>query len=256
MRGLAGKKIIIAGGATGIGAATAERLGSEGVSVVVGDINADGARATAQRITDNGGTAVPIEFDFASESSINDLIEKSVSELGGLDGLYNVGADLSDATFGNDLHLLEMDVAVWKRTFEVNIIGYALSCKAVIPYLLEQGGGVIVNTSSAGATNTTDTSPAYSASKAAIGTLTRHVSATWGAKGIRCNAVAPGIVMTEKFLSLDTAGLIEYSKMFLKVPELAEPADIASVVAFLLSEDSSYVSGQVWSANGGWVFRE
>ncbi|MDF2049142.1 SDR family NAD(P)-dependent oxidoreductase [Arthrobacter sp. Cr_A7] len=256
MRGLAGKKIIVAGGATGIGAATAERLAAEGVSVAIGDINADGARATAQRITDNGGTAVPIQFDFADESSINNLVEKSIGELGGLDGLFNVGADLSDATFGSDPNLLEMDAAVWKRTFEVNLIGYALSCKAVIPHLLEQGGGVIVNTSSGGATNTTDSSPAYCASKAAIGALTRHISATWGAKGIRCNAVAPGIVMTEKFLSSDTAGLIEYSKLFLKVPKLAEPADLAGVVAFLLSEDSSYVSGQVWSANGGWFFRE
>ncbi|MDF2050419.1 SDR family NAD(P)-dependent oxidoreductase [Arthrobacter sp. Cr_A7] len=257
MRGLNGKKIIVAGGASGIGAATAERLAEEGVLVTVGDINLDGACATVKRITDNGGIATPIEFDLSDEGSVNALVDKAIAEFGGVDGLYNVGADLSDATFGADLDLLQMDPAVWRRTFDVNVIGFAFTCRAVIPHLLEQGGGVIVNTSSASAQHTTPSVPAYAASKAAIGALTRSISATWGAKNIRCNAVSPGLVLTEKLLATpNVEGLMGFADQFLKVPNLAQPSEIASVVAFLLSDDSSYVSGQVWHANGGWDFHE
>ncbi|CAL9318510.1 SDR family NAD(P)-dependent oxidoreductase [Streptomyces sp. SudanB91_2054] len=95
MRGLQGKKIVIAGGAAGIGAATAERLTEEGASVVIGDRNLDAAQTTAKRLGEAGGTAIAVEFDLADESSIQALIDTAVTELGGIDGLFNVGADLS-----------------------------------------------------------------------------------------------------------------------------------------------------------------
>lgn len=95
MRGLQGKRIVIAGGATGIGAATAERLAEEGASVVVGDINLAGAEATAKGITEAGGTAIAVEFDLGDEATIQALVYRTVAEFGGVDGLFNVGADLS-----------------------------------------------------------------------------------------------------------------------------------------------------------------
>ncbi|TXG98229.1 MAG: SDR family NAD(P)-dependent oxidoreductase, partial [Nevskiaceae bacterium] len=113
MKGLDGKRFIIAGGATGIGAATVERLVSEGAHVAIGDINASSARATAERMNEAGGSTFAVEFDFADESSIRDLIKKSVSLLGGVDGIFNVGADLSQETMSRDLDILSMDVAVW-----------------------------------------------------------------------------------------------------------------------------------------------
>jgi len=109
VRGLHGKRFVIAGGATGIGAATAERLAAEGAAVVVGDINLDGAQATAKRITDEGRTAVAVEFDLADGRSIQALISRAVDELGGIDGLYNVGAALSAEILGRDTDLLDMD---------------------------------------------------------------------------------------------------------------------------------------------------
>lgn len=256
MRGLQGKKIVIAGGATGIGAATAERLVAEGAAVAIGDINLAGAQATAKTLAAAGGTAVAIEFDFADEASVQALIDQSITELDGIDGLFNVGADLSMSTMAGDVDVLETDIAIWRRTLDVNLIGYALSCKAVIPHLLEQGGGVIVNTSSGAAHAGEPMRPAYAASKAGVSSLTRHISARWGKEGIRCNAIAPGIVLTEGLLRHDISALRAAAEFALRGPRLGEPEDLAAVAAFLLSDDSAYVSGQVWSVNGGWTVRE
>lgn len=256
MRGLHGKRIVIAGGATGIGAATAERLAAEGAAVVVGDINLDGAQSTADRITEAGGTAIAVEFDFADESSIQFLINQAVTKLGGLDGLYNVGADLSSDTMSRDTDLLDMDPEIWRRTLDINLLGYALTCREVVPHFLRQGGGVIVNTSSGAVFGGEPTRPAYAASKAGVSALTRHVAGRWGREGIRCNAVAPGVVMTEGLKRQNTVELMARAIGAVRGPRLGEPEDLAGVVAFLLSDDAAYVSGQVWSVCGGWSLRE
>lgn len=256
MRGLQGKRIIIAGGATGIGAATAERLAAEGAAVVVGDINLAGAQATAERITETGGSAFAVEFDLAGERSVQALADQAVAELGGVDGLYNVGADLSKDTLGRDSDLLDMDPAVWRRTLDTNLLGYALTCRAVIPLLLGQGGGVIVNTSSGAAFGGEPTRPAYAASKAGINALTRHIASRWGRQGIRCNATAPGLVMTESVQRQNDKKLQEMALRFARSPRLGEPSDLAGVVAFLFSDDAAWVNGQVWSICGGTSLRD
>jgi NAD(P)-dependent dehydrogenase (short-subunit alcohol dehydrogenase family) len=251
MNGLQGKRIVIAGGATGIGAATAERLAGDGAAVVVGDINLDGARNTVERITKTGGTAIPVAFDLTDEGSVQAMVDQAVAELGGVDGLYNVGADLSPQTAGRDADLLDMDPAVWRRTFEVNLLGYALTCRAVIPVLLGQGGGVIVNTSSGAAFAGEPTRPAYAASKAGVNALTRHIASRWGKQGIRCNGVAPGLVMTEGVRQANDAGLEAYALRLARSPRLGEPDDVAALVAFLFSDDAAWINGQVWSVDGG-----
>ncbi|MFR0359435.1 SDR family NAD(P)-dependent oxidoreductase [Streptomyces sediminimaris] len=256
MRRLQGKRIVIAGGASGIGAAAAKRLAEEGALVVVGDINLAGAQVTVKRITETGGTAIAVEFDLADEDSIEALVDRTVAEFGGVDGLYNVGADLSGQTLGRDSDLLEMDPAVWRRTHEVNLLGYAVTCRAVLPHLLGRGGGVIVNTSSIAAWQGEPARPAYAASKAGINALTRHVACRWGKEGIRCNAVSPGMVLGETQRQTIPEQFQAMTLQMTPSPRLGEPADVAATVAFLLSDDAEWVNGQVWSICGGISLRE
>ncbi|QOV37327.1 SDR family oxidoreductase [Streptomyces ferrugineus] len=256
MRGLQGKRIVIAGGAAGIGASTAERLTKEGASVVIGDRNLDAAQTTAKRLNETGGTALAVEFDLADESSIQALIHTAVTELGGIDGLFNVGADLSPQNLGRDTNLLDMDLAVWRRTFEVNLFGYALTCRAAIPHLLAQGGGAIVNTSSGSAWIGEPERPAYGASKAAINALTRHIASAWGKQGIRCNTVAPGVTMTETAQQQAGEELKAMVLGMVRSPRLGLPADPAAAATFLLSDDATWVNGQAWSIDGGMTIRD
>ena len=256
MRGLTGKRIVVCGGATGIGAATAERLAAEGARVLVGDLNADGARATAARIAAAGGTALAEEFDLADEVSIRRLYDRAVTGLGGVDGVCNVGADLSAGTVGRDGDLSEMDPAVWRRTLDVNLLGYALSCRTAVPLLLASGGGAIVNTSSAAACIGEPLRPAYAASKAGINALTRHVASRWGKEGVRCNGVSPGMVLSETGLAGMSEEFRAAGLAATRSPRLGRPEDLAAAAAFLLSDDAEWVNGQTWSIDGGGTLRD
>jgi NAD(P)-dependent dehydrogenase (short-subunit alcohol dehydrogenase family) len=256
MRDLTDKIIVVCGGGSGIGAATAARLGDEGARVVVGDLDAVGAKNTAARITDAGGVGIGVEFDLAEDDSVAALIGRAVDEWGTVHGLFNCGADVSPDTIGRDVDLMEADFAVWRRTMEVNWMGFARSARAVIPLLLEQGGGAIVNTASGAAFSGEPTRPAYAASKAAINTLTRHIATKWGKAGIRCNSVSPGTVLSETLLRTVPA---ERRSMMLertRSPRLGEPSDIAAAVAFLLSDDAEWINGQVWTVDGGALMRQ
>ncbi|MFJ2115983.1 SDR family NAD(P)-dependent oxidoreductase, partial [Streptomyces sp. NPDC087850] len=145
---------------------------------------------------------------------------------------------------------------VWRRTHEVNLLGYAVACRAVLPHLLGQGGGAIVNTSSAAAWGGEPARPAYAASKAGVNALTRHISSRWGKEGVRCNAVAPGPVVTEALgRTLDEQTQAEVLGI-VRSPRLGKPDDLAGTVAFLLSDDAEWINGQTWSICGGSSLRE
>src|SRR5262249_44000520 len=162
---------------------------------------------------------------------------------GGLDGLYNVGADLRPEVLGRDGDLLEMDPAVWRRTFEVNTLGYALAVRAVLPHLLAQGGGSIVCTSSGAAYCGEATRPAYAMSKAGIHTLVRHVASRWGREGIRCNGVAPGLVLFDDGgnpVRDNDTGMQDMSRAAVRHTRVGRGSDLASMVAFLLSDEGEW----------------
>jgi NAD(P)-dependent dehydrogenase (short-subunit alcohol dehydrogenase family) len=256
VRGLEGKAIIVAGGATGIGAATAQRLASEGASVTVGDINIAGAKTTAERILASGGRAVAVQFDLADEGSVQDMVELTIQEFGAVHGLHNVGADLSAENLGRDTTLLDTDLDVWHRTLDVNLLGYVRTSRAVLPHLLAHGGGSIVNTSSGGSLGTDPMHVAYNASKAAVNQLTRHIANNWGAQGVRCNGIMPGLVMGETQKQQND---VELQQMFMraaKVTRVGEPGDIAAITAFLLSDEAEWINGQVWYVGGASHMRQ
>jgi NAD(P)-dependent dehydrogenase (short-subunit alcohol dehydrogenase family) len=255
MRGLKGKRVVIAGGATGIGAATAERLAEEGASVVIGDINLEGAQATVGRIAEAGGSALAVAFDLSDEDSITNLVDAAVAHMGGIDALFNVGADLSPENIGRDRTVVETEADVWRRTLEVNLVGYALSCRAVIPHLLENGGGAIVNMSSGTVWMTEPERPAYMSSKAGIAALTQNIASSFGKQRIRCNAVAPGLVLSAAVQEGAPKELLDEVLAGTRSWRLGEPTDVAAGVAYLLSDDAEWVNGQIWSIDGGLALR-
>ncbi|WP_330350375.1 SDR family NAD(P)-dependent oxidoreductase [Streptomyces sp. NBC_00582] len=251
---LEGKRILVAGGAAGIGAATARRLGAEGAKVFLGDIDLVGAKTVAQEISEAGGTARAERFDLLDPSSIESLVADAVAAFGGLDGVANIAADTSIATMSNDRPLVDMDLANWERTLRANLTSYALINKHAIPHLIAAGGGSIVNMSSDAADAGEPQRPAYGASKAGINALTRHIAAVYGPHGVRANALSPGLVLSEQaeaFIS-DEIKAMTLAKSPIK--RLGRPSDVAQLISFLLSDDADWVTGQVWHINGGLRF--
>jgi NAD(P)-dependent dehydrogenase (short-subunit alcohol dehydrogenase family) len=254
LRGLAERVAVVVGGATGIGAATAARLGEEGCRVVIGDVAADAAQRTAARIVAAGGTAAHVAFDLADPASVANLIDTAATTYDGIDLLFNVGADMS--MIRADTDVVDIDLGLWDRVMAVNLRGYVAAMKYAIPRMLSRGGGAIVNMSSAAAFQGEPARPAYATAKAGIGALTRHVASRWGKEGIRCNAVAPGFTATEairsvpQWLELQAAALKR-----IRGTRVGDPGDIAALVAFLLSEEGAWINGQVVNIDGGTVLR-
>lgn len=256
MRGLAGKRIVVASGATGIGAATAERLAAEGARILVGDINDSALAETVKRIRAAGGTAHAAHYDLADAASVAALIESCIARYDGIDGLANIGADVGTSTLKNDFDVGSMQAAVWERTFRVNLIGHALLMKAALPHFIAHGGGAIVSVTSAAAYQGDGTIPAYAASKAGLHALIRHVARRWGKQNVRCNGVAPGLVLTGPARAAFTPEELEKNLELLPLPRHGEPQDLAAAITFLLSEDAAWITGQVISVNGGFAFRD
>lgn len=255
MRGLTGKVVLMAGGAGGIGTATSRRLGDEGARVAVGDLDPAAADAVAAEITAAGGEAFGFGFDIGDEDSVVSAVETTVKAFGVLDAMHVNAADLSPATISHDTDAVEIDLDAFDRTMRTSLRGHLLCTRHAVPVLLERGGGSIVYTSSAAAFVGEPQRPAYAVAKSGINAIVRHVASKWGKKGIRANAVAPGLVLTETVReSLDP----EFRAMALRVsrsPRLGRPEDIAAMVAFLLSADGEWINGQVISVDGGATMR-
>lgn len=254
LRGLSDRVVIVVGGATGIGAATAVRLGDEGARVVVGDLAEEPARRTAEHIVAAGGTATAVAFDLADPVSVARLIDAAADAYGGVDAMFNVGADMT--AIRADTDVVDIDLDVWDRVMAVNLRGYVVAMKHAIPRMLTRGGGTIVNMSSAAAFQGEPARPAYATTKAGIGALTRHVASRWGKEGIRCNAVAPGFTATEAIRSAPQWPELEASALKrIRGPRVGATDDVASLVAFLISDEGAWINGQVINVDGGTVLR-
>ena len=254
---LDGKVAVVVGGATGIGSVTCARLAAEGASVVVADVNMEGATQTESRIREGGGKAQAVEIDLVDESSIAAMVERTVSTFGGLNLLDNNAADTSRASMAGDLDVVSTDMALWDQVFAINLRGFVLTCRYSIPAMLEQGGGSIVNIASGSGLSGEPDHVAYGCSKAGVMQLARHIAVRWGKEGIRCNAIAPGLVVTEKVAALGET-FRDFGNLILArvlTPQLGRPEDIAATVAFLLSDDAAYISGQTISVDGGHFVR-
>lgn len=244
---LAGKVAIVTGGGGGIGSAVARRIVAEGGKVVVADIIHDSAAAVAARL---GDAALALQFDAGDTDSIRDLIENTVRHFGGLDILHNNAAITTPEIQEQDTTAVDIPLDVWKRILDVNLTGYLAGCKYAIPHMIERGGGSIINTASNSGTVGDVARIGYGTSKAGIINMTRYVATQYGRQGVRCNAVAPGIIMTEA-----TAKAVpDIAKNFgkhLALGRMGTPEDIAAVVAFLAADEAGYITGQCIGVEGG-----
>ncbi|HWY25989.1 MAG TPA: SDR family oxidoreductase [Nevskia sp.] len=253
MSRLSGKILMVIGGGSGIGAATAQRLAQEGATVVVADLDADAAERVAGGIVREGGCASAAVCDIADEPSVRALVESTVQHFGGIDGVHINAADMKTLLLDTDA--LEVPLEVFDRTLQVNLRGHLLCTRYLIPELLRRGGGAIVYTSSGAAFAGEPTRVSYAVSKSGLHALMRHVASRWGKQGIRANAVAPGLVITEQLRANFPQDLADAVLRDTRSPRLGRSEDIAAMVALLLSDDGAWINAQVFSVDGGTTLR-
>jgi NAD(P)-dependent dehydrogenase (short-subunit alcohol dehydrogenase family) len=247
-----GKVAIVTGGAGNIGRATARLLASEGACVTVADLDGDAAANVATEIAAADGTARAQTVDVTDPDAVEAMVRDTVASYGGLDVLHNNAAAI--ALNGQDQDVVTMDLDTWHRVLEVNLTGPMLGCRFAIPAMLERGGGSIVNTASAAAFYGSTTLAAYGTSKAGLVALTRYVATAYGDRGIRCNAVAPGVVVdrvTQDALGGPTGDTLRRYTASHLVGRLGYPEEIAAAVAYLASNDGAFVTGETLRVDGG-----
>jgi len=253
---LLGKNAIVTGAARGMGFAIAKALYQEGARVALLDIEEKGVSEAARQLDGNENRAIGRKIDVTHKSEINGLVKEVKKLWGSVDILVNnAGGAL------NTPHVLEeIDEKDWNLVVDVNLKGAFLCSQAMIPEMVKQGGGVIINISAlAGHWRASLAGVQYTAAKAGVEGLTRQLAYDWGRAGIRVNAVAPTVTMTgERVQSLWEAKSEEEKKKVLKdIPlgRLGTPEEVASVVVFLSSNESSYITGITIDVSGGRYLR-
>jgi 3-oxoacyl-[acyl-carrier protein] reductase len=255
-RSFVDRRILITGGGSGIGRATGERLAAAGAAVAVADLRSHLAEETATAITAGGGRGLAVQCDVADEGSVADATALAVEWMGGLDGvLAGAGIATPGAT-----HLLTL--ADWEKVIGVNLTGVFLTLKHAIPHLLANDHSEVVTIGSiASFVVAGQNAPSYPASKAAVVALTRSVAVEYASRGLRANCVCPGLVDTNilahsRELRSELTSPVEGTFGYLKeapIARHASPDEIAATIEFLLSRDSSFVTGASVLADGGYT---
>jgi NAD(P)-dependent dehydrogenase (short-subunit alcohol dehydrogenase family) len=245
-----GKACIVTGAGSGIGAATAVRLAEEGGRVVCADLNGDSAKQTADSIIATGGKAISFKIDVSDSAQCDALVAECVKEFGTVDVIVNsAGVNLPGV-----FH--EVPNSIIDKTLDVNVKGTMYVCRAAIPHMLKQGSGSIVNISSVNGLVSEPFLAVYSASKGAVVMLTRGIALDYAKLGIRCNAICPGWVDTPiNYAHAELLGGLDkvYAEIgnFQPIGRPGESREIAHLALFLASDESSFITGSIISADGG-----
>jgi NAD(P)-dependent dehydrogenase (short-subunit alcohol dehydrogenase family) len=246
---LSGKRAFISGAGGGIGRATALKFAAEGAAVIVSDIRAAAAEETAHAITAAGGIAATSIGDLTDAAACEAVFTAGASALGGIDIMFNNAGIVA----AEDTGPVETPLAVWNATLNANLTAVFLCCKFGIPYLLQAGGGAIVNNASIVAlVGSAYPQIAYTAAKGGVLSMTRELAIMYARRNIRANAICPGPVATPlvaTFMSDQAAWAVR--RPYMPMGRLGKPEEIAGLVAFLASGEAAYITGAAYPIDGG-----
>jgi NAD(P)-dependent dehydrogenase (short-subunit alcohol dehydrogenase family) len=241
--------VLITGGGSGIGHATALTFAKEGAKVVVADVVDSRGKETVKMINDTGREAVFIKTDVSKPTDVENMVKMAVETYGRIDILFN-----NAGIAGSPVRLAELSVEDWDRVIDINLKGVFLGSKYTIPVMLEQGKGVIINNASSSGITPIPRVSVYAAAKAGVIQLTKAMAIEYGGDNIRVNCICPGFIdtpMTSIIIPPDSESR-DYSHLW-PLTKPGNPEDIAKAALYLASDDSSFVTGTSLVVDGGWL---
>jgi len=239
------KVALVTGGASGIGRATAELFAREGARVAVADNSTDGS-GTAEAIKAAGGEAISVQVDVSDSGQVAKMVGAALQAYGRIDILFNGAGILYYGT------VLETDEQAWNRVISINLTGTYLCCRAVLPHMIRQGGGSIINVASTvGAHDACANAVAYVTSKGGVTLFTKAVAIDHAKQGVRVNALVPGATDTPMIRKAITPEALAALAASHPIGRLGRPEELAKAVLFLASDDASFVTGTAMYVDGG-----
>ncbi|WP_344971889.1 SDR family NAD(P)-dependent oxidoreductase [Salinactinospora qingdaonensis] len=247
--GLTGKNTIITGGGSGIGRAAALRFAASGANVLIADLNSETAHAVAAEINDAGATATVVTGDLSAQAVVDEVVSTAVERFGGVDVLVNNAGIMDDMSATADV-----SDAVWERLIRVNLTAPFLLMRAVLPHMLANQAGAIVNTASEASLRGSAAGTAYTAAKHGVVGLTKSAAVMYRDQGIRVNAVAPGATITGITVDADpeARGPQVVGAYGQNMGRMAQADELAAAIAFLASDAASNVNGVILPVDDGW----